>query len=75
MLPTSMRKELTGAPHATDVPFVFDTAEAHYGAPLTEADEKVAQEMITYWANFIKTGNPSGAGLPDWPAIAQRATC
>ena len=35
-------------PHATAVPFVFDTARAHYGAPLTEADEKVAQEMNTY---------------------------
>jgi para-nitrobenzyl esterase len=64
----SMRKEWPGAPHATDVPFVFDTARAHYGAPLTEADEKVAQAMNTYWANFIKTGNPNGAGLPDWPA-------
>jgi para-nitrobenzyl esterase len=64
----SMRKEWPGAPHATDVPFVFDTARAHYGAPLTEADEKVAQEMNTYWANFVKTGNPNGAGLPNWPA-------
>jgi para-nitrobenzyl esterase len=64
----SMRSQWAGAPHATDVPFVFDTARAHYGAPLTEADEKVAQEINTYWANFIKTGNPNGAGLPDWPA-------
>jgi para-nitrobenzyl esterase len=64
----SMRKEWPGAPHATDVPFVFDTARAHYGTPLTEADEKVAQEMNSYWANFVKTGNPNGVGLPDWPA-------
>ena len=64
----SMRKELTGAPHATDVPFVFDTAKAHYSTLLTEADEKVAQEMNTYWANFIKTGNPNGAALTHWPA-------
>ena len=64
----SMRKEWPGAPHATDVPFVFDTARAHYGAPLTEADEKVAQEMNTYWANFVKRGNPNGTGLPEWPA-------
>jgi para-nitrobenzyl esterase len=30
------------------------------------ADEKVAPEMNTYWANFVKTGNPNGAGLLDW---------
>jgi para-nitrobenzyl esterase len=63
-----MRKDWPGAPHATDVPFVFDTARAHYGAPLTETDEKVAQEMNTYWANFVKSGNPNGTGLPEWPA-------
>jgi len=33
----SMRKEWTGAPHATDSPFVFDTARVHYGAPFTSA--------------------------------------
>ena len=21
-----------------------------------------------YWVNFAKTGNPDGAGLPEWPA-------
>lgn len=26
------------------------------------------QQMNTYWANFVKTGNRNGAGLPDWPA-------
>jgi len=23
--------------------------------------------MSAYWANFIKTGNPNGRGLPAWP--------
>lgn len=24
--------------------------------------------MQNYFANFIKTGNPNGNGLPNWPA-------
>ena len=24
--------------------------------------------MQAYFVNFIKTGNPNGAGLPEWPA-------
>jgi para-nitrobenzyl esterase len=25
--------------------------------------------MNTYWANFAKTGNPNGKGLPEWSAF------
>jgi len=33
-----------------------------------EQDLKVADEAATIWAQFAKTGNPSVAGLVEWPA-------
>ena len=34
---------------------------------VTDADRKTAALMSGYWANFVKSGNPNGPGLPDWP--------
>jgi para-nitrobenzyl esterase len=33
-------------------------------------DRKVSETMSGYFANFIKTGNPNGPGLPEWPAYS-----
>jgi para-nitrobenzyl esterase len=66
----SMRKQWRGAPHATEIPFVFDTVEARYGKDLTDADRATARAANTYWVNFAKTGNPNGAGLPEWPVYS-----
>ena len=27
----------------------------------------VSDAMSSYWANFVKSGNPNGTGLPEWP--------
>ena len=34
-----------------------------------ETDYKVSKIFMTYFLNFIKTGNPNGNGLPKWDAI------
>ena len=67
----SMRPEwTTGAPHATEIPYVFDTVAAKYGPKLTATDEKAARTVNAYWTNFAKTGDPNGPGLPAWPRYA-----
>lgn len=63
----SMRSKWPGAPHATEIPFVFDTVQAKYGKDLAPEDEKIAQAMLNYWAAFAKTGDPSAGNSPAWP--------
>ena len=67
-----MRKQWKGAPHATEIPFVFDTVQARYGKDLTAADKAAAGVANAYWVAFAKTGHPNGAGLPEWPAYTAK---
>jgi para-nitrobenzyl esterase len=64
-----MRERLpNGAPHGSEIPYVFNTLDARWGAPAAiPEDQEVARMMNTYWANFARTGNPNGNGLPEWP--------
>lgn len=60
----------SGTPHAKEIPFVFDTLSARYGAAVTPRDAAVAKTTHDYWVNFGKTGDPNGQGLPAWPAYS-----
>jgi para-nitrobenzyl esterase len=56
-----------GARHAGEIEYVFETLQSDEGVPWSDGDRKVSEAMAAYWTNFIKTGNPDGKGLPDWP--------
>lgn len=54
-------------PHGTEIAYLFGTlpvrAQGH-----TEFDYALADQMRRYWVNFAASGDPNGAGLPEWPA-------
>ena len=68
-VPSSMQQWMQyGAGHDSEIAFVFNKLNARWGATeATPEEQKLAQIINSYWANFAKTGNPNGEGLASWP--------
>ena len=59
-----------GARHSVEIEYCMGNLSITPYA-WTADDRKVSATMQDYFANFIKTGNPNGNGLPDWPAATK----
>ena len=61
------------APHALDLPFVFDNTEVAEATAGAAGGRDLAAVMSASWAAFARTGSPAITGLPDWPAYTADA--
>jgi para-nitrobenzyl esterase len=61
-----------GAVHSAEIEYALGNLPANKVFAWTPDDYQVSKTMQGYFANFIKTGNPNGAGLPTWPAASQQ---
>jgi para-nitrobenzyl esterase len=56
-----------GAVHSAEIEYALGNLALNPVFAWTDDDRKVSTTMEGYFANFVKTGNPNGAGLPAWP--------
>jgi para-nitrobenzyl esterase len=57
-----------GAAHSSEIQYALGNLDLDNRYAWDADDHKVSSTMQDYFANFIRTFNPNGSGLPQWPA-------
>lgn len=63
----------SGAFHSAELWYVFGTLQNSW-RPFTEQDYALSAEMLDYWTNFVKTGDPNGENLDEWAPCTKENT-
>lgn len=58
-----------GAVHSAEIEYAMGNLSRNTVYAWKPEDMKVSATMQGYFANFIKSGNPNGPGLPKWEAL------
>ncbi|MGI6254058.1 MAG: carboxylesterase/lipase family protein [Acutalibacter sp.] len=59
-----------GAFHSSELWYQFETLPRCW-RPWEDCDWELTRIMSSYWANFVKTGDPNGEDLPLWKPFTQ----
>ena len=60
-----------GAVHSADIEYAMGTLDTNEYYDWQDEDYAISKLFLSYYANFCKTGNPNGDGLPKWTAITK----
>src|SRR6185437_2405040 len=58
-----------GAVHSSEIEYAMGNLPTNLVYNWQPEDYEVSLIMQNFFANFIKTGNPNGLGVPEWPKI------
>lgn len=61
--------KIPGAIHSADIEYEMGNLSTNNVFAWNADDYAVSDIFQSYYANFIKTGNPNGLGLPEWTPI------
>jgi para-nitrobenzyl esterase len=67
--PAAKMPAAKGAVHSAEIEYAMGNLVYNKVYDWTTDDYKVSKIIQEYFANFIKTANPNGPGLPQWPSI------